>query len=133
MKRREFVVKSSFATAAVASSTSVLGNINSFSGANDTVNIGVIGTGDRGSGLTPFINQIDKFNVIACCDTLPFRLENGLSKVEGKAQGYKDYRKLLDNPDIDAVFTIEYPFKNCNGCLGCWQTRVLRKNHGKGL
>jgi predicted dehydrogenase len=103
MKRREFVVKSGLASAAVATSTSVLGNMNRYSSANDMVNIGIIGTGDRGSGLTPFINQLDNFNVIACCDTLPFRLENGLGKVEGKAQGYKDYRKLLDNQDIDAV------------------------------
>lgn len=109
MKRREFVLKSSLATAAVATSTSVLGNIKSYQSANDTLNIGIIGTGDRGSGLTPFINQIDNFNVIACCDTLPFRLENGLSKVDGKAQGYKDYRKLLDNPDIDAVL-VSTPF-----------------------
>jgi len=103
VKRREFVIKSSLASAAVATSSSVLGKIQVFNGANDTVNIGVIGTGDRGSGLTPFINQIENFNVIACCDTLPFRLENGLRKVKGNAQGYKDYRKLLDNPDIDAV------------------------------
>jgi len=96
MKRRDFVVKSSLATAAVTTSTSVFGNINNFKGANETVNIGVVGTGDRGSGMIPFINQIDKFNVVACCDTLPFRLENGLSKVKGKAKGYKDYRKLLD-------------------------------------
>jgi len=67
------------------------------------VNIGIIGTGSRGSGLTPLINQLDNFNVIACCDTIPFRLENGLSKVKGRAKGYKDYRKLLDNSDIDAV------------------------------
>ncbi|MGB5667580.1 MAG: Gfo/Idh/MocA family oxidoreductase, partial [Maribacter sp.] len=109
MKRREFVVKSSLATAAVATSTSVLGNIKSYQSANETVNLGIIGTGDRGSGLTPFINQIANFDVIACCDTLPFRLENGLSKVTGKAQGYKDYRKLLDNPDIDAVL-VSTPF-----------------------
>jgi len=109
MKRREFVLKSSLATAAVTTSTSVLGNLNKFKGANDTLNIGIIGTGDRGSGLTPFINEIDNFNVIACCDTLPFRLENGLGKVDGKAIGYKDYRKLLDNPDIDAVL-VSTPF-----------------------
>ncbi|PIF00223.1 MAG: dehydrogenase [Maribacter sp.] len=109
MKRREFVVKGSLASAAVATSTSVFGNINNFKGANDTVNIGVIGTGDRGTGLIPLIDQLDKSNVIACCDTLPFRLENGLGKVAGKAQGYKDYRKLLDNPDVDAVL-VSTPF-----------------------
>ncbi len=73
------------------------------------INIGVIGTGDRGGGLIPFINEIENLNVIACCDILPQRLEKGLGKVEGMAEGYKDYRKLLDNPDVDAVL-IATPF-----------------------
>ena len=109
MKRREFIMKSGLATAAVTTSSSTMGNINLFKGANESINIGVIGTGDRGSGLIPFINQIDKLKVVACCDILPFRLENGLKKAGGKAQGYKDYRKMLENPDIDAIL-VATPF-----------------------
>lgn len=108
MKRREFVIKSSLASAAVATSATAMGNLQRES-ANETLNIGVIGTGDRGSGLIPLINQISNFKVIACCDVLPFRLEQGLGKVEGKAQGYKDYRKLLEHPDLDAVL-VATPF-----------------------
>lgn len=109
MKRREFVVKSSLASAAVATSATAMGQIIQKESANETLNIGVIGTGDRGSGLIPFINQISNFNVVACCDVLPFRLEKGLKKVEGKAQGFKDYRKLLEHPDLDAVL-VATPF-----------------------
>jgi len=109
MKRREFVVKSGLATTAIATSTGALGHVIGKKSANETLNIGVIGTGDRGSGLIPLINQIDNFDVLACCDTLPFRLEKGLGKVTGKAQGYKDYRKLLEHPDLDAVL-IATPF-----------------------
>ncbi|MEP3389582.1 MAG: Gfo/Idh/MocA family oxidoreductase [Reichenbachiella sp.] len=104
MKRRDFVIKGSLATAGLATSTYAAANILGASNANDTVNIGVIGTGSRGSGLIPNINSIDKFNVIGCADILPFRLEKGMSKVEGsKAKGYNDYRKLLDDKNIDAV------------------------------
>ncbi|MET2984757.1 Gfo/Idh/MocA family protein [Aureibaculum conchae] len=103
MKRREFVIKSGLATVAIASSTSIAANILHNKNVNSTINIGVIGTGDRGLGLTPLINQIENLNVSACCDVLSFRLENGLKKTEGKAKGYKDYRALLDDKTIDAV------------------------------
>lgn len=73
MKRRDFVIKGSLGSLALAASTSVLGNFISFNGANDSINIGVIGTGDRGGGLIPILNQIDGINVAACCDVLPFR------------------------------------------------------------
>lgn len=109
MKRREFVIKSSLATAAIGTSAFAMNKILDFKHANETINIGVIGTGDRGTGLTTNINQIENFNVIACCDILPFRLENGLKTVQGKAIGYSDYRNLLENKDIDAVL-ITTPF-----------------------
>lgn len=109
MKRREFVLKGTLASFALATSTSMLGNFGSYRGANDTVNIGIIGTGSRGSGLIPLINQIKNLNVVACCDIVPSHLENGLKKVEGKAKRYSDYRGLLDNKDVDAVL-VATPF-----------------------
>ncbi|AKA34571.1 Gfo/Idh/MocA family protein [Flagellimonas lutaonensis] len=107
MKRREFV-KGSLATSAALYATSMFG-LENIGGANDTVNIGIIGTGDRGGGLIPIINEIPNLRVVACCDIIPFRLEEGLAKVDGKAQGYEDYRKLLDDPTVDAVL-VATPF-----------------------
>lgn len=109
MKRREFVIKGTLASAAITTSAFAMGSVLNSKKPNETLNIGVIGTGDRGSGMIPNINNIPNFNVIACCDTLPFRLENGLKKVEGKPKGYSDYRKLLDNKDIDAIL-VATPF-----------------------
>jgi predicted dehydrogenase len=109
MKRRDFVIKGGLGAMALATSTSVLGNFISHNGANDAINIGVIGTGDRGGGLIPVLNRIDGINVTACCDVLPFRLENGLTKAGNNPKAYTDYRKLLDNKDIDAVL-IATPF-----------------------
>jgi len=111
MKRRDFVIKGSLGSLALAASTSVLGNFISHNGANDAINIGVIGTGSRGGGLIPILNQIDGINVAACCDVLPFRLEKGLAKAGGNPKAYTDYRKLLDNKDIDAVL-IATPFSS---------------------
>lgn len=109
MKRREFVIKSSLASAALATSSFATARVLGSKNPNEILNIGVIGTGDRGQGMIPNINKIDNFNVIGCCDVLPFRLEKGLKKVEGKAKGYQDYRKLLENKDIDAIL-VSTPF-----------------------
>lgn len=107
MKRRKFV-KAGLAAPAALYASSVFG-IDRILGANETVNIGIIGTGDRGGGLIPIINEIPNVSVIACCDILPFRLKEGLAKVDGKASGYPDYRKLLENKDVDAVL-VATPF-----------------------
>lgn len=109
MKRRSFVKKTGLATIATVSTNTLLGTSFSSKSPLETLNIGVIGTGDRGSGLIPFINQIENLQVVACCDSLPFRLDNGLKKTDTKAVGYRDYRKLLENQDIDAVL-IATPF-----------------------
>lgn len=71
--------------------------------ANDEISVGVIGTGGRGNWLIKNIQDISGMKVNACCDVLPFRLEEGLSLAEKKAQGYEDYRKLLENKNLDAV------------------------------
>ena len=107
MKRRDFIVKGSLASSAALYAPTVLG-YGTFS-VNETINIGVIGTGDRGGGLIPFINQIPNMQVVACCDIIPFRLSSGLSKVEGKAKGYSDYKKMLEDKDVDAVL-VATPF-----------------------
>ncbi|TRZ42218.1 Gfo/Idh/MocA family protein [Robertkochia solimangrovi] len=108
MKRRNFVKTSGLAVAGVTT-TAALSGFNILNNPNRTVNIAVIGTGDRGSGLIPFLNEIEGIRVSACCDTLPFRLENGLKKVNGNAKGYKDYRGVLDDKNIDAIL-VAVPF-----------------------
>lgn len=105
MKRRDFVAKTSMAVAGISVAEAGMVYPNKI----DTVNIGVIGTGDRGNGLMPILNTIKGFQVTGCCDVLPFRLQEGLKKANGKAKAYTDYRQLLDNKDIDAVL-IATPF-----------------------
>ncbi|MDO5970725.1 Gfo/Idh/MocA family oxidoreductase [Flavivirga aquimarina] len=110
MKRRAFIVKGSLASSAILTTSAfAMESAFGYKGANDVLNIGVIGTGDRGRGLISNINKIKNFNVIACADILPFRLEKGVNTVDGKAKGYADYRKLLDNKDIDAIL-VTTPF-----------------------
>ncbi len=110
MKRRQFIKKASVASAGVFSMNSTFGSISKRrSSANSAINIGIIGSGQRGVGLTSISNKTQGINVVALADTIPFRLENGIAKTTTKAKGYKDYRALLDNKEIDAVL-VTTPF-----------------------
>lgn len=109
MQRRKFIHKSGLLSAGVLAGTSAIWSANNYNSPNNRINIGVIGTGDRGGGMIPLINQTQGLNVGACCDIIPFRLEQGLSKAGGKSKAYDRYQKLLDNKDLDAVL-IATPF-----------------------
>ncbi|MBM1106462.1 Gfo/Idh/MocA family oxidoreductase [Aurantibacter crassamenti] len=102
MKRRQFMIRSGLATVALTTSNLALGQVFKES-PNDTLNIGIIGIGNRGTGLIQFINQIPNFNVTACCDIIPTRLEKAIQNVDGSPEAYKDYRKLFDYADVDAI------------------------------
>lgn len=66
------------------------------------IRIGVIGTGQRGTGHIKLINQMETLEVVACSDIMPFRLDDGI-KLAPKAKAYKDYKHLLDDKNVDAV------------------------------
>ncbi len=104
MKRRTFIKNGGIASAALISTPYLYGSIfNQSINPLDKINVGVIGTGVRGSGLIGIMNTVDNLNVSACCDILPFRLDEGIKATKGKASAYQDYRKLLDQKHIDAV------------------------------
>jgi predicted dehydrogenase len=65
----------------------------------------VIGCGDRGTGIMHILNELpDMYRITAICDVLDFRLAAAqkLTK-DGVVKTYADYRKLLDDKDVDAV------------------------------
>ena len=101
MKRKDFIRNSSGILIGSMLAPNLMANVN----LSSTVNIGVIGTGGRGQGIMKLLNNLPGMSVIAACDTLPFRLEEGfeLIKSNKNAKAYKDYRKLLDNKNIDGV------------------------------
>ncbi len=112
VKRREFIVKGGLLSTGILAGTTVLpSSYVNILGANDAINIGIIGTGSRGAGLIPTLNEIKGVNVAACCDVIPFRLEEGMLKAGSKAKKYTDYRSILDNKDMDAV-VIATPFNS---------------------
>jgi predicted dehydrogenase len=75
-------------------------------GANDRINIGLIGCGGRGSGdAASFKKYADENNnachIVAVCDVYEKRKRAQAEKYNAK--GFLDYRELLALPEVDAV------------------------------
>ena len=102
MDRRTFLGNSALVASGMMAGIDPLAAQRRF-GPNDTLQIGVIGTGDRGGGLINLMQQFPQFEVVAGCDILPFRLEKAMSWAGKGAKAYRDYRKLLDDKNVDAV------------------------------
>src|SRR5579863_3944920 len=72
-------------------------------GANDRVRVGVIGVGDRGTQLAREAAACPGVEISAFADIYARRLEDAL-KLAPHAKTFSDYRQLLDDPSVDAVF-----------------------------
>jgi predicted dehydrogenase len=76
-------------------------------GANDRINVALIGLGQRGSSLLDLVlqhraNKPD-VEVVALCDVYEKRLRMAASKVPG-AKTYVHHQEVLQRSDIDVVF-----------------------------
>jgi predicted dehydrogenase len=71
-------------------------------GANETVQIGVVGCGARGSGQIRIFNNIPEFTVVAVCDVYGRKVE-AAKQLAPRAHGFSDHRRLLEKADLDAV------------------------------
>jgi predicted dehydrogenase len=72
-------------------------------GANDTIGIGIIGSGGRGRYLTSTFKENPGVEMRAVCDIYEPNLQKGLEAAGGRAKSYHDYHQLLASKDIDAV------------------------------
>jgi predicted dehydrogenase len=79
----------------------------SMNGKEETVKIGVIGTGTRGTSHVKILTQIPDNEIIAVCDIDQSKAENAASlcQKEGKIKPkiYSLYKEMLDNEELDAV------------------------------
>ena len=71
-------------------------------GANDRIRFGVIGTGERGTALTREALACPNADCGGFADVYTRRLEDA-RKLAPAAPGHLDYRKMLEDPSIDAV------------------------------
>lgn len=113
--RREFIKTTASAAAVVAAGnifkTPVYGQSTAPStgrviGANDRIVVGFIGVG--GQGMAHVRSQKENAadnNIaeVAVCDVSKTRVAEAQKYIGGDVKGYDDYRRLLENKDIDAV------------------------------
>ncbi len=72
-------------------------------GANERVRLGFIGLGNRGDQvLDAFLKQPDA-EVTAICDLYQPYLDFAAQKIGTRPKQFKDYRRLLEHPELDAV------------------------------
>lgn len=71
--------------------------------ASEKIVLGFIGLGGRGLANMAGCMQYPDVEVGAVCDVYEKRLQEGLARTDGKAKAYKDFRKLLEQKDLDAV------------------------------
>ena len=71
-------------------------------GANDKINMGLIGAGGRGMGVIETFSQTKQVNITSICDVYADQVDAGQSKYPG-SKGFKDHRKLLEEKGVDAV------------------------------
>ena len=93
MNRRDFVK-------AAAASGPFLGNV---LGANDRIVAGQIGCGGRGT-YELRVNKALGIEVAAVADVYDPLIRKAIRTEAPKAEGYKDFRRILDRKDIDVVF-----------------------------
>jgi predicted dehydrogenase len=107
--RRAFMKESSAASAAAMSGFTVFGSPTARSNASDTVNVAVIGIRNRGKDHYKALAKIPNVRITILCDIDRRLLPEAVAEVE-KLTGHRpatetEYRKVLDNRNIDAVTT----------------------------
>ncbi len=112
LTRRHFLYASGLALASSALSAKKI------AGANETVRLGLIGCGQRSGGLLNQFLKIPNVEFVAISDPDTAHMDNRLKTIqeirakaaadgivmpETRVDKIRDYRKLLERPDIDAV------------------------------
>jgi hypothetical protein len=72
-------------------------------GANDRVRVGYIGLGNRGDQVHDAFLEHGDQQTVAVCDLREEYMDLAVKKSRATPAKYKDYRRLLEQKDIDAV------------------------------
>jgi predicted dehydrogenase len=99
--RRDFNKSAAMTVASLALSAGPA--VRNVRGANDRIGIGVIGAGGMGQyNMKDFIGS-GQVDIVAIADPYEPNLEAAMGLTLGKAKGYKDFRRVLEHKDVDAV------------------------------
>ncbi|MFD2036094.1 Gfo/Idh/MocA family protein [Belliella marina] len=73
---------------------------------NRQYKVGILGYGDRGSGLHSVLAQMpEKYKVTAICETLDFRIQNARkTMLDSDVKVFKDHREMAAYKGVDIIF-----------------------------
>jgi predicted dehydrogenase len=100
MKRDELLSRRAFSGAAGLATALSYSRI---LGANDRVRMGFVGLGNRGDQVHDAFLEHGDSETVAICDLRDDYLDFAARKSRGNPVRYKDYKKLLDDKNVDAV------------------------------
>jgi predicted dehydrogenase len=105
MNRRNFLKTAAGTTAAMAISPSTAASAAQVRGANDRVHVALIGCGGRGRLVAGHFANLPNVAVAAVCDISDATIAQARTSAFAApgAEGYKDFRRVLDRNDIHAI------------------------------
>jgi len=98
LSRRTFTKTAAAATVAVTAASA-----RRMLGANDRLRLGFIGVANRGGQLLDAFTEHADCEVAALCDVHRPTLDRAAARFGGKPATYADFRKLIEQKDLDAV------------------------------
>ncbi len=101
ISRRDFNKTAAMAAAGLALSAGP--GARSVLGANDRVGIGLIGAGGMGQGDLRDFLRTGQVDCVAIADPYQPHLDDAATMTFGRAKTYKDFRRVLEHKDINAV------------------------------
>ena len=102
--RRDFLGKAAAATVGWTSGSLYAAKSPARPGPNETINLGLIGCGGEGRSLLVAHQQCSDARIVAVCDVHETHMAWARDLARGsKVLVFSDYRKLLENRDVDAV------------------------------
>ena len=95
--------------------------------ANSAIRFGIIGTGGRGQYVGTLMTKSPNARLTAVCDKYADRIDAAKTKIPAAAgaKSYRDYRDVLNDPDIDAVLIATPVFLHPEH----FEAAVLAKKH----
>ncbi len=110
VSRREFIQKSSLATAVAAVPLILPSGLRGANAPSKKITVGIVGCGNiADSHFPPLLGSPESIHVLAVCDVDRERRETGAARVNqaygnNDCRAYADFRELNRRPDIDVVF-----------------------------
>lgn len=103
LSRRGFLETTSLSVAGLMLGSSTRSALGAVKGANERIHVGVIGPGAQGASLIRQLATMENVKITTVCDIFEPNLKRGVQLAGGEPKPLTDYRKVLENKEVDAV------------------------------